>query len=593
MLDPRIYRAALVPVVLAVIVTAFSLRDLPRPIRTTFAPDAFQGVRAFNELRDLAGKYPDRRPGSVDDDRLAARVAQELRTLGPRHGPRPFVVSVRSIDADTIDGSRRIQTVIATRAGGPAPGIVLVAHRDAAGHRAEAELSGTAGLLEIARVVADGGLHRPVTLVSTSGGSGGDEGAADAAAHVPGSVDAVLVLGNLAGTSSRRPFVVGYSNGGGIAPLRLRRTVDDAVRQEVGSDPGAPHAPTQWARLALPVTVGEQGEFGRRGMAAVLLSASGERPPAAGTPTSRARLEGFGRAALRTLYALDNGPDIATGPRAELVVRRKLLPSWAVRVIVGALLLGPVLLAVDGLARVRRRREPVARWMGWVVAGALPFVLAAAFTAVLGATGLLRTAPSGAIPAENLRVDGPARIALLSVVLVFVLGWIALRPAAQGALRAHGWPDGPGAGAAALVVLSALAAALWIANPFAAVLLVPALHLWLPLLTPEIRLRRGVSWGLFVLGLLPLAALALLDAVSLGLGPQAFAWFSLLRVAGGEVGFLSWVVWGLVASSALAVAVIGLRSPPDVPVLQEVTVRGPVTYAGPGSLGGTESALRR
>jgi hypothetical protein len=26
---------------------------------------------------------------------------------------------------------------------------------------------------------------------------------------------------------------------------------------------------------------------------------------------------------------------------------------------------------------------------------------------------------------------------------------------------------------------------------------------------------------------------------------------------------------------------------------QDVTVRGPVSYAGPGSLGGTESALRR
>jgi len=25
----------------------------------------------------------------------------------------------------------------------------------------------------------------------------------------------------------------------------------------------------------------------------------------------------------------------------------------------------------------------------------------------------------------------------------------------------------------------------------------------------------------------------------------------------------------------------------------EVTIRGPLTYAGPGSLGGTESALRR
>ena len=40
MLDARIYRAALVPVLLAVIVCAFSLQDRPTAVTTTLAPDA-------------------------------------------------------------------------------------------------------------------------------------------------------------------------------------------------------------------------------------------------------------------------------------------------------------------------------------------------------------------------------------------------------------------------------------------------------------------------------------------------------------------------------------------------------------------------
>jgi phosphotriesterase-related protein len=44
-LDLRIYRAAFVPVLFAVLVVAFSLQDRPRPLETTLAPDAFDGAR--------------------------------------------------------------------------------------------------------------------------------------------------------------------------------------------------------------------------------------------------------------------------------------------------------------------------------------------------------------------------------------------------------------------------------------------------------------------------------------------------------------------------------------------------------------------
>jgi hypothetical protein len=47
---------------------------------------------------------------------------------------------------------------------------------------------------------------------------------------------------------------------------------------------------------------------------------------------------------------------------------------------------------------------------------------------------------------------------------------------------------------------------------------------------------------------------------------------------------------GCVASVAV-LAVQAARQ--DRPQPAQVTVRGPVTYAGPGSLGGTKSALRR
>ncbi|MDQ3849439.1 MAG: hypothetical protein M3296_02325, partial [Actinomycetota bacterium] len=61
MLDPRIYRAAILPVLFALVLVAFSLQDRPRPVRTTLAPDAFDGERAYGRaqgLLGLAARYP-------------------------------------------------------------------------------------------------------------------------------------------------------------------------------------------------------------------------------------------------------------------------------------------------------------------------------------------------------------------------------------------------------------------------------------------------------------------------------------------------------------------------------------------------------
>jgi hypothetical protein len=592
-LDPRLYRAALAPILFALILAAFSLEDLPRPLRSTLAPDAFQAQRAFRDLNEMVRAYPNRRPGDASDEALAQRVAKELRDAGLPGGPRPFTVRMARLKGETIDGERQLTNVIARRAGIAAPQIVVVAHRDAARRGSAAELSGTAALVELGRVLAAANVRRTVTLVSTSGGSGGAAGARAIADQLGGGpVDAVLVLGDLASRRVHKPLVVSYSNAGGMAPVRLTRTVQDAVAAGAADDAGGPRAVTQWARLALPLTISEQGELGRSGLPAVLLSANGERTPAAGAKVTQASMQRFGRAALRAVQALDSGPDIGGGPTRTLITQRKVLPEWSVRLLVAALLLAPVLAAVDGFARLRRRHEPVARGLVWVLASALPFVLALAFAVVLGATGLLVATPPAPVPPGAIPVNG---VALLSVALIFVLGWIVVRPVVVRLARVPGAPQAPAAAGALLLVLAAIAVVMWLVNPYAAALLVPALHAWLLIVAPGVRLRRGASIGLLVIGLLPLLALVLADARSLGMGPLDTAWMAMLLVAGGHVGFGTWLLWSLVLAVAIGVGAIALRPPPPAarPGAPDVTVRGPLTYAGPGSLGGTESALRR
>src|SRR5262249_45835609 len=144
-----------------------------------------------------------------------------------------FTVHTHRFSAQTIDGERTLTSVIAQRPGSTnATPIVILAHRDAATGGARAELSGTAALLELARGFASRETQRTIVLVSTSGGSSGDAGAADFVARHAGPFDAAIVLGDLAGSARRTPLVIPYSDAsGGSAPARLQRTVADAIKQ--------------------------------------------------------------------------------------------------------------------------------------------------------------------------------------------------------------------------------------------------------------------------------------------------------------------------------------------------------------------------
>jgi hypothetical protein len=181
------------------------------------------------------------------------------------------------------------------------------------------------------------------------------------------------------------------------------------------------------------------------------------------------------------------------------------------------------------------------------------------------------------------------------MALAAVLTWLVVRPVLLRAAGVSGRLGGDGAGAALLVMWCALAGVLWLTNPYAAALLVPGAHLLLAVVAREVRLRRGLALALVALAAVPFLLVDLSIAGQLGLSPGHFAWFCVLLVAGGIVGPLGWVIWSLVLVCLLAAAILATRSRAVAAPIEpaDVTVRGPITYAGPGSLGGTESALRR
>lgn len=603
MLDPRIYRTSLMVVALAVIVVAFSLGNQASPLTATLTPDAFNGAAAYTTMGSLAAQYPDRRPGSDADGTVATYIQQSFQADG-------LQVQRTAFNAQTVDGPREIETVTGTLAGLTPGAIVIVAHRDSIHMGAVADLSGTAVLLELARVLSAQTQQRSIVLASTSA-SIGAAGAAQLARSLPHPVDAVVVLGDMAGTDVRTPIVVPWSDSTLVAPAVLRNTATQAVEQQTGLAVGDESIGGQFLHLAFPLAASEQRPFAASGEPAVLVSASGSRVPAAEEKTSQGQIGGFGRAVLQTVSALETGGTTVPAPSSYLRWQGKLIPEWAVRLLVLALI-APVLVAtVDGLARARRRGHRVAHWTLWVLSACIPFALAVLAVVAMRLVGLINIAPPGPIGGDALTLGGRAVAILIGLGLLIVLssvgvwwfgrktwsGSAAPEPSGGRARRRQTVPDdaaSPGAASALLLVLCVATLVIWLENPYAAGLMVVALHAWMWIVGPEERVRTAWAVALLLIGLVPGALAALYYAMVMGLGPAAAAWNALLMLAGGDFSVMAALEWSIVLGCVVSLALMIIRMarqprPAEVPV----TVRGPVRYAGPGSLDATKSTIRR
>lgn len=590
MIEPRIYRAAFLPTLFAVVVAMFSLENRPPPLPQGLAADVlFDGEAAAETMTEIAERNPDRSPGSLGNEAVADLVARQFAARG--FDP----VVRRRFSAD----GKQLENIVARKPGAEREQIVIAAARDTPGEGPDAvgSAADTAALLELARIFEGRSATATIVLASVDGSSVGDAGAARLLRTVreQGPVRGIIVLSNLAASRSRGSLLVQWSNDASRGSIGLQRTAASSLRQELGGIPSDEGSLGQLARLAFPVGIGAQGVLIEEGAPAIRISGSGELPPPADVRGVRdadvERLGALGRAVLRTATALDSDRELQHGPSAYVIAARNVMPGWALALLAAALLLPPLIASVDAAARARRRKERLAGWWVWTAAAAAPFLIGLVVAEFLVLVGQAPEAPSAPPPPSFFPFDASAAITLALVAAAVALSWLLVRPLLARRAGATGQPASPGAGAATAFALSVAGVVIWLVNPFAALVIVPAVHLWMLAMVADTR--PAASAALLGAGLIGPAGVTVYYLARLGLDPVEGLWYLFLLVTGGHVGFLTAVLGALLLGlfgTVLVVVVARLRAasepPPPGPKL-----RGPASYAGPGSLGGTRSAL--
>jgi hypothetical protein len=597
MIEPRLYRAAFLPALLALIITAFSLENRPQGLPQALAADVlFQGRVALNTVNQMVAQTPDRRAGTVGDRAVANAVAHSFAVSGFKTVIDPF-----------SGGGKDLVNVVARRSGGSRRQIVVLAERDArAVPDATGSASDTATLLEIATVLQGTPSRKTVVLASVDGGTLGGLGVKRLLSTLPDrdKIEAVIVLSDMGAPGPKIPPLIGWSNGSQRVGVGLERTAANSLAQEFGRAPGGSSSSAQMIRLAFPLGLGAQGQLLAGGVDAIRFTGSGELPNASRTRVSDIdvdRLGSLGRSVLRTLFAIDQSPrPLERGPTAYVTVARKVLPGWSLTLLGFTLILPALIASIDAFARASRKREPVGRWLRWVLVAALPLLVALALAKLSVWTGIVADAPPAPLAPKARPLHGGDAITLGVLAglaaLVWILGWRWAR--GVGRRRTVLDPADPGAGTAVALVLSVATLLAWLVNPFAALMLIPALHLWLVASIAEVP-RRGAAPVLLVVGgLLPIAIVVLYYLDRLSIGPLAGLWYLFLQVVSGDIGILACVFSSLLLGafgSLVAVLIARARRPPQAAAVEPdpVSVFGPGGYAGPGALGGTRSALRR
>jgi hypothetical protein len=558
-IEPRIYRAAFLPALLAAIVAMFSLESQPRALPQAAPADVlFEGTSAANTVRGIVERTPDRRAGTPGDAAVAKRVANAFRRFG----------LTTTIDRFSDDGDELVN-VVGRRPGLSRRQVVVVVSRDALSvPDATGTAADTAALIEFGRVLEGRATKKTIVLASVDGAGRGDAGARRLARTLaePGPVDAVLVLSNLGARRPRGPLIVGWSSSDQRAGIGLRRTAANALRNEVGDDGGGFGSPfTQLGRLAFPVGIGGQAVLIDDGLDAIRLSASGELAPpedqrALGDLDAE-RYEEIGRAALRLVFTLDEQPRKADhGPPSYVTLGDRVAPRLPLSLLALALILPALIASIDALARARRRGAAVLPWLPWVVAGIVPFAAGLALAEFLVLVGLADNAPASPLDPSVYEADGAAISALIAVAVTIGLVWLITRSSLGRGDRARPDPAEPGAGVVVALALSGLAIAAWAINPFTGVAFVLPLHMWMLAALADAPARTRV-W-LVLTGLLPAVLIVFTYAQHLRMGPLDGAWYLFLLVTGHHVGLasalLGCVALGLLAS-VIAIVVAHLR----------------------------------
>ena len=556
LLNFRLYRLGFVPAVLAIVVVMFSLDGIPRAVDTSAPTGAFEGERAALQARQIVAAAPDRTPGSEGDDAAADLVAKRFKAIPAG------AVSEQPVAADYDGDEVELRNVILTLPGDSDRTILVIASRDSAsGSGAATSAAATGLLIELANALGVTQHERTIVLGSTSGSAAGAAGARALTSALPqsGSLEAIVVISQPGVGEPRAPYVITTSTNDRNGPLQLAQTAEQAVDTQTGLAAGRPSAFTQLARLAFPSGIGDQAPLVAAGRDAVAISSAGERPAAGEDEPSTQTLDAFGRAVLSTVSAVDlQSAALDHGPATRIELSDNLIPGWALTLLALALALPAAAVAVDAGARAVRERLGLRAGLAWAAARSLPFLGA---LAALYALSLVTLIPRPTFPFDPGQYPFGARSAVALVLVMLAAAGSALlarrlRPSAGTT------PDGALAALGVVAVLSWLA--LWLANPYLALLAVPLAHVWLAAGGRGGARGVGVVLALALAGCLPVVAALVAVANALALGPGGI-WTFILMVADGQIGLGELVAASLLAGSAVGALAVVIRHRAGVP----------------------------
>jgi hypothetical protein len=565
---------------LPLLIVAFSV-ERPAALPAPNLPPTFDGTAAMSLSEELPRLYPDRAPGTAGSLGATHWLIDKMRLYG-------FKPQVDGFDA-TIPGRGRVllRNVLFTAGPQNADAIVVMAHRDDSGLGAGANdnASGTAALIELARGYATpsgtatqpiGPQHRLIFL-STDGGAFGGLGAARFAQHYPdrNRVLAVVNLDSIGGKGKPR-LEVAADQPRSPAPV-LVESAAARLTEQSGTAPGRTSALGQLTDLAFPFSLYEQALLVGRGIPAITITTSGNRPPASfgDTPERlhRKQVTDIGRASQALLGSLDEGIELARGTHSYVYLGSRLVRGWAIEFALVAMLLPFVVVTVDLFARCRRRKIPVApalrayrsRVGFWLWVGAMFLFL-----------GLIGVWPGGGPHPINPETNPAGKWPALGLILLLVLaapGWLVSR--SRLAPRKPATVEQELAGhTAAMLALGVVALLVVATNAFALLFLLPSLHIWLWL--PQVRDRGpGARIALLVAGLIGPFILVGSLMFRFGLGLDA-PWYLAELVAVDYVSIVALllVLCWLAGAAQLTAIAAGRYAP--YPSAAERPPRGPI-----------------
>lgn len=539
LLAPRLYRAAFAPALFALIVLAFSLQQTPRSIEAELSPPGFSAARAEVFAKQAIENYGARESGSTQDTSLGDLVEARLEAVG-------FTATSTSFDATTLSGRRTLTNVVGQRPGPSDRRLLVIASRDGApGELAKNGALETGILLELARVLEGRTFEHTIVMASVSGGMDGGLGADELVKTLRGPFDAIIVLRNVGGKAIATPLLTGQDSRM-IPDQRFVRTLGRITNLEIGGATADQSIAGQLVRLGFPMALGEQSTFAGQGLNGASVSPAGEplQPP---QEDSAAQVGHVGQTALRALTTFDGSFHPAAPTAAPLKVGGKLIPQWALVLLIGALFFPLIVASIDSWARARRWRQVSQRGLLAPAIATVWLLLLGFLLRGVGLSGVLDAPP---LPPDPGAVTGSGAIAIgLFVAVLAVLGVLVAAASARQAT-----PKGGEAGFALWVVFTGLA--VFVVNPIAAGFLILLLHLIvLLLLTGGARRRQVIGFAL--LGLLPIfGAIAYFPAV-FGITLPGSLRYAVLLEAGGFVGPLT-LAAGCAVTAAIATSLIHL-----------------------------------